>query len=100
MKALLTKSEKERLLGQFESSGKTHAQFAQENGLNVKTFSRWIYEWHHQKQTVGEIKFVEIKPTAKKVNEIKIHKSGMDVTIPSNLEFMQMKNILTVLAAL
>ena len=29
MKALLTKSEKERLLGQFESSGKTHAQFAE-----------------------------------------------------------------------
>lgn len=100
MKALLTKSEKERLLGQFESSGKTYAQFAQENGLNVKTFSRWIYEWHHQKQTAGEIKFVEIKPMAQKVNEIKIHKSGMDVTIPSNLEFMQMKNILTVLAAL
>ena len=37
---------------------------------------------------------------SQKVNEIKIHKSGMDVTIPSNLEFMQMKNILTVLAAL
>ena len=33
MKAILTKSEKERLLEQFEKSGKTHAQFAQENGL-------------------------------------------------------------------
>ena len=30
MKAILTKSEKERLLEQFEKSGKTHAQFAEE----------------------------------------------------------------------
>ena len=37
MKAILTKPEKERLLEQFEKSGKTHAQFAEENGLNVKT---------------------------------------------------------------
>ena len=37
MKAILTKSEKERLLEQFEKSGKIHAQFAEENGLNVKT---------------------------------------------------------------
>ena len=28
MKAILTKSEKEKLLEQFEKSGKTHAQFA------------------------------------------------------------------------
>ena len=48
MKAILTKSEKERLLEQFEKSGKTHAQFAEENGLNVKTLSKWIYEWHHR----------------------------------------------------
>lgn len=33
MKAILTKPEKERLLEQFEKSGKTHAQFAEENGL-------------------------------------------------------------------
>ena len=38
MKAILTKPEKERLLEQFEKSGKTHAQFAEENGLNIKTF--------------------------------------------------------------
>ena len=38
MKAILTKLEKERLLEQFEKSGKTHAQFAEENGLNVKTY--------------------------------------------------------------
>lgn len=36
MKAILTKSEKERLLEQFEKFGKTHAQFAEENGLNEK----------------------------------------------------------------
>ena len=29
MKAILTKSEKERLLEQFEKSGKTYAQFAE-----------------------------------------------------------------------
>ena len=33
MKAILTKPEKERLLEQFEKSKKTHAQFAEENGL-------------------------------------------------------------------
>ena len=64
MKAILTKSEKERLLEQFEKSGKTHAQFAEENGLNVKTLSKWIYEWHHQIKTTNEVKFVEIKTTA------------------------------------
>ncbi|MCI6591098.1 MAG: hypothetical protein MSH65_00265 [Spirochaetia bacterium] len=48
MKAILTKSEKEKLLEQFEKSGKTHAQFAEENGLNVKTLSKWIYEWHRK----------------------------------------------------
>ena len=62
MKAILTKSEK--LLEQFEKSGKTHAQFAEENGLNVKTLSKWIYEWHHQTKTTNEVKFVEIKTTA------------------------------------
>ena len=61
MKAILTKSEKERLLEQFEKSGKTHAQFAEENGLNVKTLSKWIYEWHHQIKTTNVVKFVEIK---------------------------------------
>ena len=48
MKAILTKPGKKRLLEQFEKSGKTHAQFAEENGLNVKTLSKWIYEWHHR----------------------------------------------------
>ena len=64
MKAILTKPEKERLLEQFEKSGKTHAQFAEENGLNVKTLSKWIYEQHHQIKTTNEVKFVEIKTTA------------------------------------
>ena len=63
MKVILTKSEKERLLEQFEKSGKTHAQFAEESGLNVKTLSKWIYEWHHQIKTTNEEKFVEIKTT-------------------------------------
>ena len=35
MKAILTKSEKERLLEQFEKSGKKHTLFAEENGLNI-----------------------------------------------------------------
>ena len=44
MKAILTKSEKERLLEQFEKSGKIYTQFAEENDLNVKTLSKWIYD--------------------------------------------------------
>ena len=64
MKAILTKPEKERLLEQFEKSRKTQAQFAEENGLNVKILSKWIYEWHHQIKTTNEEKFVEIKTTA------------------------------------
>ena len=44
MKAILIKPVKERLLKQFEKSGKKHAQFAEENGLNVKILSKWIYD--------------------------------------------------------
>ena len=44
MKAILIKPVKERLLKQFEKSGKIYAQFAEENGLNVKTLSKWIYD--------------------------------------------------------
>ena len=100
MKAILTKPEKERLLEQFEKSGKTHAQFAEENGLNVKTLSKWIYEWHHQIKTTNEVKFVEIKTTAiSSVNDIRIKKSGMEILIPADLEQYQLKNILTVLAS-
>ena len=101
MKAILTKPEKERLLEQFEKSGKTHAQFAEENGLNVKTLSKWIYEWHHQIKTTNEVKFVEIKTTAiSSVNDIRIKKSGMEILIPADLEQYQLKNILTVLASI
>lgn len=101
MKALLTKSEKEKLFEQFEKSGKTHAQFAKENGLNVKTFSKWIYEWHHQNKTGGEIKFVELKTaTLNTEKQIQIHKSGMEIMIPANLDFNQIKNLFTVLVAL
>lgn len=101
MKAILTKLEKERLLEQFEKSWKTHAQFAEENGLNVKTLSKWIYEWHHQIKTTNEVKFVEIKTTAiSSVNDIRIKKSGMEISIPAYLEQYQLKNILTVLASI
>ena len=101
MKAILTKSEKERLLEQFEKSGKTHAQFAEENGLNVKTLSKWIYEWHHQTKTTNEVKFVEIKTTAiSSANDISVKKSGMEILIPADLEQVQLKNILTVLASI
>lgn len=101
MKAILTKSEKERLLEQFEKSGKTHAQFAEENGLNVKTLSKWIYEWHHQTRTTNEVKFVEIKTTAiSSVNDIRVKKSGMEILIPADFEQHQLKNILTVLASI
>lgn len=101
MKALLTKSEKEKLFEQFEKSGKTHAQFAKENGYNVKTFSKWIYEWHHQNKTGGEIKFVEIKTASLNTEkQIQIHKSGMEIMIPANLDFNQMKNLFTVLVEL
>lgn len=97
MKAILTKPEKERLLEQFEKSGKTHAQFAEENGLNVKTLSKWIYEWHHQIKTTN----VEIKTTAiSSVNDIRIKKSGMEILIPADLEQYQLKNIPTVLASI
>ena len=44
MKAILTKSEKERLLEQFEKSEKIYTQFAEENDLNVKALSKWIYD--------------------------------------------------------
>ena len=77
MKAIQTQLEKEKLLEQFKKSGKTQAQFAQENGLNVKTLSRWIYKWHHQTKTASEVKFVEIKTTAiTPVNDIRVKKSG------------------------
>ena len=67
----------------------------------VKTLSKWIYKWHHQNETTREFKFVEIKTKAlKSVNEIKIHKSGMEIMVPANLEFIQMQNLFTVLAAL
>ncbi|MGC9382938.1 IS66 family insertion sequence element accessory protein TnpA [Streptomyces sp. MH13] len=83
MKAILTKPEKERLLEQFEKSGKTHAQFAEENGLNLKTLSKWIYEWHHQIKTTNEVKFVEIKTTAiSSVNDIRIK-----VSVNSSLNY-------------
>lgn len=92
MKAILTKPEKERLLEQFEKSGKTHAQFAEENGLNAKTLSKWIYEWHHQIKTTNEVKFVEIKTTAiSSVNDIRIKKSGMEILIPAILNSISLK---------
>ena len=101
MKAILTKLEKERLLEQFEKSGKTHAQFAEENGLNVKTLSKWICEWHHQIKSTNEVKFVEIKTTAiPSVNDIRVKKSGMEISIPAALGQHKLKNILTVLAAI
>lgn len=101
MKAILTKPEKERVLEQFEKSRKTHAQFAEENGLNVKILSKWIYEWHHQIKTANEVKFVEIKTTAiSSVNDNRIKKSGMEILIPAELEQYQLKNILTVLASI
>ncbi len=101
MKAILTKSEKEKLLEQFEKSGKTHAQFAEENGLNVKTFSKWIYEWHHQNRSTNEVKFVEIKTSAiSPANDIRVKKPGMEILIPAHLEQYQLKNILSVLAAI
>ena len=100
MKAILTKPEKERLLEQFEKSRKTYAQFAEENGLNVKTLSKWIYEWHHQIKTTNEVKF-EIKTTAiSSVKDIRIKKSGMEILIPADLEQYQLKNIPTVLASI
>ena len=52
MKALLTQSEKEILFKEFEESGKTYAQFSAEKGLNLKTFSKWIYEWHRQNKEI------------------------------------------------
>ena len=101
MKAILTKPEKEILLEQFEKSGKTHAQFAEENVLNIKTLSKWIYEWHQQIKTTNEVKVVEIKTTAiSSVNDIRIKKSGMEILIPADLEQYQLKNILTVLASI
>lgn len=45
MKAILIKPVKERLLKQFEKSGKkTRTVCTEENGLNVKTLSKWIYD--------------------------------------------------------
>lgn len=101
MKALLTQSEKEILFKEFEESGKTYAEFSAEKGLNVKTFSKWIYEWHRQNKEIDEVKFVQIKTTAISTpKEIKVQKAGMEIYIPTNLEQNQLKNILSVLAAL
>ena len=101
MKAILTKSEKERLLEQFEKSGKTHAQFAEEIGLNIKTLSKWIHKWYYQIKTTNEVKFVEIKTTAiSSISDIRIKKSGMEILITADLEQYQLKNILTVLASI
>ena len=64
MKAILTKSEKERLLEQFEKSLKnTRTVCRRERSECKKTLSKWIYEWNHQIKTTNEVKFVEIKTT-------------------------------------
>lgn len=101
MKVLLTQSEKEILFKEFEESGKNYAQFAAEKGLNLKTFSKWIYEWHHQNKQIDEVKFVQIKTTViSTTKKIKVQKAGMVIYIPTNLEQIQFKNILSVLASL
>ena len=49
----------------------------------------------------NEVKFVQIKTTAISTpKEIKVQKAGMEIYIPTNLEQNQLKNILSVLAAL
>ncbi len=101
MKALLTKQEKEELLERYERSGKTHAEFAAENGLNAGTFKKWVYERKRKKKTSREVKFVEIKTTAvNAAKEIRVRKAGMEVMIPAGLVPVQMQNILSVLAAI
>lgn len=42
MKSILNENEKQKLLENFQVSGKTQAAFAVENGINPKTLARWI----------------------------------------------------------
>lgn len=101
MKAILTKSEKERLLEQFEKSGKKTHTVCRRKRSEYKNIVKMDLRWHHQIKTTNEVKFVEIKTTAiSSVNDIRIKKSGMEILIPADLEQHQLKNILTVLASI
>ena len=56
---------------------------------------------HHQIKTTNEVKFVEIKTTAiSSGSDTRIKKSGMEILISADLEQLQLKNILTVLASI
>ena len=37
--------EKTKLLENFRSSGQTQAAFAEHNGINLKTFQKWLHNW-------------------------------------------------------
>lgn len=57
MKTILTKLEKERLLEQFEKSGKTHAQFAEENGL----YEMYEFESDWYQEVLDFCNYYEVK---------------------------------------
>ena len=43
MKSLLTTREKEKLIEEFEISKKSYAAFSREKGINLRTFTTWVY---------------------------------------------------------
>ena len=57
-------TKKTKLLEDFRSSGQTQAAFAEANGINSKTLSRWIYQQRlESKQNQDSVEFVEVKRT-------------------------------------
>ena len=101
MKAILIKPVKERLLKQFEKSGKKTRTVCRRKRSECKDIVKMDLRWRHQIKSTNEVKFLEIKTTAiSSVNDIRIKKSGMEILIPAALEQYQLKNILTILASI
>lgn len=98
MKSLLTTTEKEKLIDEFENSGKSYATFSREKGINPRTFTTWVYKRRKEKDEKPEVCFVKINTSIlKKDSKIKIKKAELEIEIPAEIDEKHLKNIISIL---
>lgn len=106
MRNRYTRIQKRDIVREFQNSGMSLKEFSDERSVNYYTLRNWCCEYDHYNSN-SQAGFVELKTTSMFKQEsitssrmIIIKKLGIEVRVPCDLEFIQMKKVLEVLAAL
>ena len=92
----LSKEKKEKLIVEWEESGKSRAMFCREKGIKPTTFCGWVRKF--KKRESGFVQIRQVNKVIQINTSIVVEKNNIKINIPSDMIDKHLKTIFEALS--